>query len=98
MKITGTTSDRIKDYFKKNLPKGYTLDALRISLIHTQGYSPSIVDKAINEMHYELAREAPILKDTPKISYVVVDDKNEQVEVKKKSFWKNLFKSSKRNI
>ncbi len=98
MKITGTTSDRIKEYFKKNLAKGYTLDALRISLIHTQGYSPSIVDKAVAEMHYELAKEAPVLEDTPKISYTLVDEKNEPVEVKKEPFWKRWFNSSKRNI
>ena len=98
MKITGTTSDRIKDYFKKNLPKGYTLDALRISLINTQGYSPSIVDKAINEMHYELAKEAPVLNDKPKIHYEVLDESNSKImeSTKNISFFekiKNFFKS-----
>jgi len=91
MKPTDTTSDRVKDYIKKNLPKGYTLDALRISLIYSQGYSPSIVDKAINEMHHELAKSAPILEDTPKITYEMIDETNKPIVLDKRSVWKKMF-------
>ena len=91
MKVGDTTSSRVKDYIKKNLVKGYTLDALRISLINTQGYSPSIVDKAINEMNHELAKEAPILEDTPKIKYEMIDETNKPIVINKIPFWKRMF-------
>ena len=91
MKMTDTTSDRVKDYIKKNMVKGYTLDALRISLIHTQGYSPSIVDKAINEMHHELAKSAPILEDTPRITYEMIDETNKPIVLDKRPIWKKMF-------
>ena len=91
MKMTDTTSDRVKDYIKKNRVKGYTLDALRISLIHTQGYSPSIVDKAINEMHHELAKSAPILEDTPRITYEMIDETNKPIVLDKRPIWKKMF-------
>jgi len=93
-----TTLDRIKTYLRKNLSKGYTLDALRISLIHTQGYSPSIVDRAIKEFHTELAKEAPVLNDKPKIHYEVLDESNSKIleSTKNASIFekiKNFFKS-----
>jgi hypothetical protein len=91
MKVADTTSDRVKEYIKKNLVKGYTLDALRISLIHTQGYSPSIVDKAINEMNHELAKQAPILEDTPKISYEMIDESNKPILIEKTPLWKRML-------
>jgi hypothetical protein len=36
----------IVDYYKKNLPKGYTPDALRFALAK-QGYSRTMVEKAL---------------------------------------------------
>ena len=92
MKVAQNTTDRIKEYLQKNLPKGYTLDALRISLIHAQGYSPSIVDKAIASFNADLAKSAPILEDKPKIVHHLIDDKYNLIEVKKESFFKRLFR------
>lgn len=91
MKVAQNTTERIKEYLQKNLSKGYTLDALRISLIHTQGYSPSIVDKAIKSFHDDLAKTAPILEDKPRIIHQIIDDKDNIIEVKKESFWKRIF-------
>jgi hypothetical protein len=92
-----TTTERIKNYLRKNLSKGYTLDALRISLIHSQGYSPSIVDRAIKEFHAELAKEAPVLNEKPKIRYEVLDENNSKIieSTKNPSLFeriKNFFK------
>lgn len=54
-------------YIKKNLSKGYTLESLKWALIE-QGYSRSEVDRAIKLVHEELAKNAPKLKDKPKIT------------------------------
>ncbi len=98
MAFEENTTERIKSYIKKNLSKGYTLDALRISLIYTQGYSPSIVDRAIKEFHNELAKEVPILNEKPKIHYEVLDESNSKIleSTKNVSLFekiKNFFKS-----
>ena len=58
---------RIIDYIKKNLKKGYTMDSLKWALLR-QGYSRALVDRAVNEVIKEQAIEAPILKDKPRKS------------------------------
>ena len=45
---------------------------------------------AIEQLHKELAREAPVLKEKPVINYQIIDENDNPVEVKK-SFWKRLF-------
>jgi hypothetical protein len=95
MKVAQNTTERIKEYLQKNLSKGYTLDALRISLINTQGYSPSIVDKAIKSFNDDLAKKAPILEDKPKIVHHLIDEKDNVIEVNKNSFWRRLFRLNK---
>lgn len=79
----------LSEYIKKNLRKGYTRDSLKWALI-TQGHSKLEVEKAIRRVEDELAREAPILKTKPEITYDVVEPKNAIIE-EKKSFWKRLF-------
>ena len=91
---------RIVGYVKRNLKKGYTKESLKWALIE-QGHSRLQVDKAFKKAEEEFAREAPILKTKPKITYEVVDPKEtQQSNTKaiskgnnKKSFWGNLFKS-----
>lgn len=76
---------QLVDYFKKNLPKGYTSDSLKFALIR-QGYSRTMVDKALRMANEEIAASAPVIKEEPKIVYEV-----EEVAPAKKSFWKRLF-------
>jgi len=78
------------NYFKKNLAKGYTLESLKWSLVK-QGYSRTIVERAIIQTNKELATEAPILKDKPVIKHEIIDEYNRPVEIKK-SFWKKILK------
>ena len=80
---------RIIDYIKKNLKKGYTMDSLKWALLR-QGYSRALVDRAVNEVIKEQAIEAPILKDKPIIKHEIIDEYNEPIQVKK-SFWKRIF-------
>ena len=76
------------DYFKKNLAKGYTFESLRWALIK-QGYSKTIVEKAIEQVHKEFAEKAPVLKEKPRIKYEIVDENDKPVIIKK-SFWKKI--------
>ena len=86
--MEGTYKRRIIDYFKKNTKKGYPVQTLRFALIN-QGYLRTMVDEAIEQAMKELAKEAPVLKETPKIEHeVVVDEIPVQV---KKSWWRRLL-------
>jgi hypothetical protein len=78
----------ILEYFKKNMAKGYSPDTLKWSLIK-QGYSRSIVDWAVEEMHKEMAKTAPLLKEKPEIKYEAVEEVS--VSQPKRSWWKRLF-------
>lgn len=80
---------KLVNYFKKNLAKGYTLVSLKWALIN-QGYSRSIVERAIKQTHKDLAERAPILKEKPQIKYEVINENDKPIKIKK-SFWKRLF-------
>jgi len=83
-----TYKRRIIDYFKKNAKKGYPMQTLKFALIN-QGYLRPMVEEAMEQAMKEMAREAPVLKETPKIEHeVVVDDTPVPV---KKSWWRRLF-------
>ena len=71
---------QLADYVLKNLSKGYTQDALRFSLIN-QGYSKISVDKAIEIANKKLALKAPLMKEKPQITYKIIDEKNQPIEV-----------------
>jgi TPP-dependent pyruvate/acetoin dehydrogenase alpha subunit len=83
-----TYKRRIIDYFKKNVKKGYPIQTLKFALIN-QGYLRPMVEEAMEQAMKEMAREAPVLKETPKIEHeVVVDDTPVPV---KKSWLRRLF-------
>ena len=86
---------QLAEYIKRNLAKGYTLDALRFSLIK-QGYSRISVEKAIELANQQLAASAPEMKEKPKITYTLLDEYNNpiksfQVEPEKKGFWQRII-------
>ena len=88
----GDYIQNLVNYMKKNISKGYTLDSLKISL-EQQEYSRSAIDKAIQIANEQLAKQAPMLKEKPKIKYEIFD-KIEQ-PILKKSFLdkiKELFR------
>lgn len=76
-------------YFKKNLKKGYTSEALKWALID-QGYSRSVVERAIEQANKELAEKAPILKEKPVIKYQVVDEHDKPIIIKT-PFWRKFL-------
>jgi len=80
---------QLVNYIKKNLSKGYTIEALRWALIN-QDYPRVEIEKAINLTNEQLGKEAPILKEKPVIKYEA-----EPIETLETSFWqkiKNWFK------
>ena len=80
---------KLVEYFKKNLKKGYTADALRFALIE-QGYSKISVEQALEKATKEMAEKAPILKEKPVIKYEIIDEDNRPIKLKK-SFFRRLF-------
>ena len=84
--------NQLVSYIKKNLKKGYTEESLKWALVN-QGHSKPQIEKALKRVEQELAREAPILKTKPKITYEIIEPKtNTSVEIEnKKSFWDKLF-------
>lgn len=82
--------NRLVEYLKRNLKKGYTKDSLKWALV-SQGHSRLEIDKAIEIAQQELGREAPVLKTKAEIKMEVVEPKMPIVEPEKKPFWKRLF-------
>ncbi len=82
--------DKLKNYVKKNLKKGYTQDSLKWALIN-QGYTRSIVERAIEDVNSELAEKAPVLKSKPIIRYQIIDENDNPIIIKK-PWWKKIFK------
>lgn len=80
---------KIIEYFKKNLSKGYTQEALKWALIN-QGYSRLIVEHALEDAHKEIAKKAPILREKPEIKHEILDEQNNPIVIKK-SWWKRVF-------
>jgi hypothetical protein len=87
-------NQKLADYVKKNISKGYTLDALRYSLLH-QGYSRTSVEKGIEIANRQLAAQAPKISDKPVIKYETIDDDEMAARIAaqegKPGFWKRLF-------
>jgi len=79
---------QIVDYLKQNVTKGYTMESLKWALIK-QGYSRSLVLRAIDVTNKEIAETAPKLKEKPTISYEIIDEYDNPVKIKK-SWWKKV--------
>ena len=88
--IRKRSKEQLVEYFKKNLKKGYTTDSLKWALIN-QGYSRVIVEESLNEAQKEMAKEAPILKEKPRINYQVLDKGGKPLEIKN-SFWEKFLR------
>lgn len=80
---------KLVDYLKRNLKKGYTLDSLRWALVK-QGHSKLEVEKSIKRVEDELSHEAPVLQTKPEIKYEVIEPKD-AILVEKKPFWKRML-------
>lgn len=80
---------KVVEYLEKNLKKGYTEESLKWALVN-QGYSRVLIEHALQEVHQELAKKAPILEDKPKISYDIIDEFDNPIQIRM-PWWKRLF-------
>lgn len=79
----------VMDYLNRNMDKGYDMDTLKWALIK-QGYSRSIVEWAMEQVHQKLAEKAPLLEEKQEVMPYEMTEENMPSEPKK-SFWKRLF-------
>jgi len=77
------------EYFKKNLKKGYTSDALYWALVN-QDYTRTEVTSALEQANKELAQQAPVLKEKPQIKYQIFDQHGQPITIKN-SWWKKIL-------
>lgn len=92
MKDFPTPHQQLVNYIIKNLNKGYTADTLKYSLL-SQGYGRTSVQKAIDDAHKQLAKNAPVMKEKPQITYEVIDSKPSKTKTQKPlNFFQKLFK------
>lgn len=81
---------KLIEYLKKNLRKGYPVDTLRIALIN-QGYMRTTIDESLKEAINELAKEAPTMKEKPQIEHEIIEEVlDADIVPEKKSFWKKI--------
>ena len=85
----GDYVQKVVEYLRKNLKKGYTVESLKWALVR-QGYSKTSVERAIIELNKEMAKNAPVLKEKPIIKYEIIDEHNNPVQIKR-PWWKRIF-------
>lgn len=83
-----STKKRIVEYFRKNSNKGYTLESLKWAL-YNQGYSKGVIEEGLKLYHAELAVNAPVLKEEPKITYEVIGDNDKPIDTR--PLWKRIL-------
>lgn len=76
--------DQLAEHIKRNLTKGYTIEALRFSLMN-QGYSRISIERAIELANKQLAVSVPEMKEKPQIFYKI----EPEIPIKK-SFWRKI--------
>lgn len=87
--VGGAYINTIVNYLKKNLAKGYTSESLKWALIN-QGYSKTIIERAIIQVHKDLSKKAPVLREKPTIRYEIIDENNNPITIKK-TFFRKVF-------
>ena len=75
---------QLANYLKRNLSKGYTLEALKWALVD-QGYSRTEVDRAIALANEQMASQAPKMIEKP-----VIRIETEPPTEEKKGFWQRV--------
>ena len=79
-----TFIEQLAEHIKKALKKGYTLDAIKVSLMR-QGYKRISIEKATELANKILAEELPPMKEKPEILYKI------EPEIKEKNLFQKLF-------
>jgi len=77
---------RLVEYLKRNLGKGYDMDSLKWALIR-QGNSRTDVESAINLVKSDMPKKTMQI-EKPEISREVYDFENNPVFIERKPWWK----------
>jgi len=77
---------RLVEYLKRNLGKGYDMDSLKWALIR-QGNSRTDVESAINLVKSDMPKKT-MQVEKPEISREVYDFENNPVFIERKPWWK----------
>ena len=86
-----TPKERLAEYFKTNLTKGYTEESLKWALV-SQGYSRTEVNSALEIAKKEIEKlKKPVVKEKPKITHEYYDADNKPISYNKKPWWKRIF-------
>jgi hypothetical protein len=95
-----TPIQKLTEYIKKNLSKGYTLDDLRFSLI-SQGYSKISIERAIETVNKKPTKPIQESKEKPEITHKIIytdedarDGGEKEIiisDTTKKGFFKRIF-------
>ncbi|MFA5173761.1 MAG: hypothetical protein WC438_01115 [Candidatus Pacearchaeota archaeon] len=88
------TNQKLAEYVKKNLAKGYTLESLKYSLMN-QGYSRISVEKAIEIAKSSQTEQITKSEEKPKITYKLVDENNNPIFTAEHPFKKSLWQKVK---
>ena len=78
------------DYFKKNLAKNYTAEALKFALLK-QGYSRVMIEQALEQANKEMAAKAPVIKEKPIIKYEIYDQNDKPIKIEPFTFWEKVI-------
>jgi len=81
--------NQLVNYLMKNVSKGYSPESLKWALIN-QGYSRISVNRAVERVHQELAKQVPKFKEKPRIKYEILDEQDKPIVIKK-SWWSRIF-------
>ena len=73
---------KLAEYIKKNIAKGYTLDSLRWALVK-QGKNRTEIERAITLAQQQMAANAPRFQSKPQL---IVERKEEEKQAKKGFF------------
>ncbi len=87
--MTENYRQKLVDYLKRNIKKGYSIESLKWALVN-QGYSMVIIESSIIEANKELSKKVPIFKEKPNIRYEIIDE-NDMPIIIKKSFFRRIF-------
>ncbi len=92
MEQPDTQTQKIVEYLRKNIKKGYKVEGLYYALMK-QGYSRTSINHAITILKKQSNSETEKNKEKPNITYEnYLELKKEDIKPEKKSFFRRIFK------
>lgn len=77
---------RLADYLKRNIAKGYTVDSLRWALVK-QGKNRTEIERALTLAQQQMAADAPKFQSKPQL----IVQREEEKKPEKKGFFESII-------